>query len=137
MGHCLHACPSCSRHVRTTESACPFCGEPLGEQFAAACPRRQLSGRPLSRAALIFASATAVAGCGKTRGDPYPHATPAYAVAPPDTAPYAQPVALYAVAPVDTVAHPIDAGADGSKPGAPDASTPATPSDAGRRKPKA
>jgi hypothetical protein len=62
----LVPCPSCSRHVRSSEAACPFCATTLPESLAAravpSAPRR------LERlAAFTFAASLAVAGCnGKT-----------------------------------------------------------------------
>jgi hypothetical protein len=57
----LSLCQSCKRHIRVTESACPFCGaaftpahEPQGLR-----PR----GRPGGRAALFLAGAAAAPGC--------------------------------------------------------------------------
>lgn len=57
----LSLCQSCKRHIRSTESVCPFCGaaftpppEPQGLR-----PR----GRPGGRAALFLAGAVAAPGC--------------------------------------------------------------------------
>lgn len=54
----LSACPSCARHVRVSESACPFCQSALGDAFRAA-PTRPAPGIRLARAAL-FALGTGV-----------------------------------------------------------------------------
>jgi hypothetical protein len=59
----LVPCPSCKRHVRAAEAACPFCSSALPEDLAAgaipSAPRR------LSRAAaFVFGASLAVAGCG-------------------------------------------------------------------------
>ena len=58
----LVPCPSCARHVRSTESACPFCASARVPSLAAA-PRSPA--KRLSRAALfaLGASAAAVAAC--------------------------------------------------------------------------
>lgn len=65
----LHPCPSCSRHVRPTEAACPFCASAFPDGFGAARrPEIANANRGLTRAALLFASATAIAGCGETTG---------------------------------------------------------------------
>lgn len=62
----LVPCPSCSRHVRSSEASCPFCATALPESLASravpAAPRR------LERlAAFTFAASLAVSGCnGKT-----------------------------------------------------------------------
>lgn len=65
MSH-LVPCPECSRHVRVTETACPFCSLPLD---LADAPSPVLPGQRLSRAATLafgatLASATALAACG-------------------------------------------------------------------------
>ena len=55
----LAACPSCARHVRVSESACPFCRAALSDAFRAT-PARQAPRARLTRAAL-FALGTGVA----------------------------------------------------------------------------
>lgn len=124
---CLHSCTSCSRHVRATESSCPFCDAPLGADFVDACPRSKTkaAGRRLTRAAILFAGATALAGCGG-KADTAPNgqsssgssgdgsssgAVAVYGPGPIDASvndaadasddPDAGPVALYGPAPVD------------------------------------
>jgi hypothetical protein len=66
----LVACPACTRHVRVTEEACPFCGARLPSSLRESAPPQGPSVR-LSRAALLAlgtlgtAGALAVApGCG-------------------------------------------------------------------------
>jgi hypothetical protein len=55
----LLACPSCSRHVRADERACPFCAAVVPASFAAApAPRRPT--RRLNRAALYAFGATSI-----------------------------------------------------------------------------
>lgn len=66
MSH-LVACAGCERHVRTSETLCPFCGDvlPLSLRTSAAPP---VPTRRLGRAA-IFAFGTALAaatGCGES-----------------------------------------------------------------------
>jgi hypothetical protein len=58
----LVPCPSCARHVRATESACPFCAT---ARVPSAAPVTRTPGQRLSRAALfaLGASAAAVAAC--------------------------------------------------------------------------
>lgn len=69
----LVPCTECARHVRASESTCPFCGA----EIAAVAPR-ELSPMPadrlLARAAITFAAAaaTAVTACGKTDVPPQP-----------------------------------------------------------------
>ena len=61
----LRPCVSCTRHVRSTESACPFCGTHLPE--AANAPTRSIAG--LGRAAIMAFGALAVSaevGCNVT-----------------------------------------------------------------------
>lgn len=54
-------CPECSRHVRLTDAACPFCGSdaarPVPKQ-----PRR--STQRVTRAALFFAGVLGASACG-------------------------------------------------------------------------
>jgi hypothetical protein len=59
----LAPCPSCRRHVRVVESACPFCGSAVA--LGAIAPRG-VYGQRLGRAALFtFGAAIATtAGCG-------------------------------------------------------------------------
>jgi hypothetical protein len=60
----LLACPACSRHVRVSESHCPFCGTELAATFGLG-PGPEPPPRGLSRAALYrrsLAAAGAVAG---------------------------------------------------------------------------
>ena len=114
----LQPCTGCKRHIRIDESACPFCSVALGEDFRARAtvPNGALR-RPLTRAALLFASATAIAACtsgtGTTSGG-YSSGEPAYGGPPidPDSgdardatsdgpSKFDGPVALYGPAPVD------------------------------------
>lgn len=64
---CLHVCPSCERHVRSVETICPFCDATLPDDFGV-CGEPRGTGRPLTRAAFILMSATALTACGKTAG---------------------------------------------------------------------
>ncbi len=60
----LLPCPSCARHVRQTESGCPFCGSALALADAA---QRTMPTQRLGRAATFAfgaAIATSVAACG-------------------------------------------------------------------------
>ena len=63
-GSQLSPCPTCSRHLRQTERACPFCGAALHAAFqSAAAPATSR----VARSALFALGATsvaAVAGCG-------------------------------------------------------------------------
>lgn len=57
----LVPCPSCARHVRSNESACPFCSAQMGDAGSRAVP---MAGRRLERlAAFTFAASLAVTGC--------------------------------------------------------------------------
>jgi hypothetical protein len=61
----LLACPSCGRHVRLSELACPFCEAPLPLSFANTILPRA-SGLRSSRGALFALGATSLAlaaGC--------------------------------------------------------------------------
>lgn len=57
----LLPCPSCARHVRRTESACPFCSAAIS---LAGVPERRLPTERLGRAAtLAFGVATSLSAC--------------------------------------------------------------------------
>jgi hypothetical protein len=56
----LQPCPSCARHIKTEESTCPFCGQATPQGFSGLV--RPRGAAPLSRAAVLFMSATAVTG---------------------------------------------------------------------------
>jgi len=100
----LALCASCARHVRASETVCPFCGGTRGEAVPLPLSRA-------TRAALVFGSATmVVAGmaCGGTL-DPTDAGTATDASARPDSSAvplYGAPVPPYGVPP------PPDAGAD-------------------------
>lgn len=61
---CLHPCPSCTRHVRSSESACPFCDAALPGKCV--LPHAAPVGHVANRAVLAFVAATTIAACGKT-----------------------------------------------------------------------
>ncbi|MBX3213690.1 MAG: hypothetical protein KF850_16750 [Labilithrix sp.] len=57
----LLPCPSCARHVRSSESACPFCAASLTSHAKRVVPA---AGRRLERlAAFTFAATVTVTGC--------------------------------------------------------------------------
>ncbi len=84
----LVLCESCSRHVRSTESKCPFCGaERASTEPAALSPFR-----PANRAAVFFFTATSLVACGKkdaakSETDVTPDAANTAVMAPPYGAP--------------------------------------------------
>jgi len=65
----LSPCPSCTRHVKVGSASCPFCG---GEVPTDVPLRATPAGRPLSRAALLFAGAAAVSACSSSTTGPAP-----------------------------------------------------------------
>ena len=78
MNH-LVPCPECGRHVRVSESECPFCALPLD---LASTPEPRLPSTRLSRAATLafgatLASATALAACSG-ESSPAPAPVPVY-----------------------------------------------------------
>ncbi len=94
----LVPCEACSRHVRAVETACPFCDAPRTTSHGPIAPP---FGRPLSRAAIVFATAAATTACGKTTTDVRPPPDPnppvvvaAYAPAPPPDAAFVAPTPL-------------------------------------------
>jgi hypothetical protein len=118
MAH-LRPCTECQRHVRGSETRCPFCDAELG---AVAPAGAKGAGTPLTRAAIIFGAAATVAACVSGGPDPGPTsssssggsssgtsgntsssgAAPAYGVPEIDSGPEDSggPVALYGPAPV-------------------------------------
>lgn len=65
----LVPCPKCTRHVRRSETACPFCGAGVTDAMARA-PERAMPTMRLGRSALfVFAAASVgAAGCGGDTG---------------------------------------------------------------------
>lgn len=57
----LSLCQSCKRHIRASESACPFCG--AAHRLAPEAQTLKPRGRPGGRAALFLAGAAAAPGC--------------------------------------------------------------------------
>ena len=143
----LALCPACTRHVRVTEEACPFCEAKLPASLRESAPPKGPSVR-LSRAALFALGALgtgtlAVApGCGgnttsttipNDAGDDATDATinalPPYGIAPIPDANFAP---MYGIAPVpdaddesasDASAVPDASDAGGASDGAPDAAS--------------
>ena len=74
----LLPCPSCSRHVRRTESGCPFCGGALA--FAEE-PTRAMPTQRLGRAATFAFGAAVATTLSACAGNP----VPLYGAPPPDT----------------------------------------------------
>lgn len=69
----LVPCPGCSRHVRASDIACPFCAiavaSRLGQVAAPALPRRQIPRAALfAFGAATVAGAAGLAGCGDDDG---------------------------------------------------------------------
>lgn len=115
----LRPCTACHRHVRGSETRCPFCDADLTPPSEAAGVK--IPGTPLTRAAIIFGAATVVAACSSGGPDPGPSsssggsssgntssssgAAPAYGVpeidsGDPNTKDSGGPVALYGPAPI-------------------------------------
>jgi len=97
----LVPCRACARHVRDAETTCPFCGAAI----EATAPRELAplpNDRKLTRAALTFATAAAIAttACGKSAvgesppPQPTPTDVPAPAYGPPPMDPTTTPVAV-------------------------------------------
>src|ERR1051326_8322330 len=78
----LVACPSCNRHLRTSESTCPFCNADVRAAIANTPPRPIPTGH-LSRAAMMaFAAAhLGVAACGGDARTDIGVPAPAYGLA--------------------------------------------------------
>jgi hypothetical protein len=90
---CMHPCSSCARHVRSYETACPFCDAPL--PGACVLPDAPPLARVASRAALAFFATAAIVACGKTSSgnDPQPQLTK-YGPPPMDIAPPPEPAVV-------------------------------------------
>jgi hypothetical protein len=120
MSQRLHPCPTCARHLRAGEIACPFCGAAIAAVPLAA--RRAPKGGAVTRAALLFAGATAVAACGSTTtGESIPDAggptTDGTTGGGTSGSPEPVPLPMYGAAVVDAGhdagdASPTDAGTD-------------------------
>lgn len=112
----LVPCAGCGRHVRTSDSACPFCGQTIDRDAAnRAVPRS--GGARLGRAALFAFGATiaaTAAACGTTPSNPDASGNDAQ-VQDTGVAPDAGSMALYGAPPADTG---VDTDADDGSPGA-------------------
>ncbi|MFO0664129.1 MAG: hypothetical protein U0174_09260 [Polyangiaceae bacterium] len=117
----LVPCPSCGRHVKASDAACPFCAGIMPQKAA-------LTGRTLGvRAAMFFGASAVVVACGgKTEcTDDRTDCTSSSSSTSSSGAPvYGAPVAMYG-APA-----PGDAGSDATGDGGSDASSDATVNDA-------
>jgi hypothetical protein len=83
----LVACPSCARHLRVNEAACPFCGAVLPDSVRESAPPQPPAVR-LTRAALFaFGTGTLALAPGCSSSSPSPDAglvyAPPYGIAPP------------------------------------------------------
>ena len=76
----LVQCPACDRHVRASESACPFCG---AEHIPEAPSRRTVAGRVGRAAIFALGASMSLAACGETTMPP----APAYGTPPADAGP--------------------------------------------------
>jgi hypothetical protein len=113
----LVTCPGCSRHVKPTDSSCPFCS-------ALVPPQPAVAARPRVRRALMAAGAAAVAiACSSndtTQADSGPNAIDAAYGGPPFDAGADTIATFYGGPPIDS-----------SVPDAADASAPKDASDGG------
>lgn len=112
----LVPCPSCQRHVKSEENACPFCEAAMPTKVAVASRAYGV------RAAMLFGAGVAVIGCGPRAqaamyGGPPPPPASASATSSSTSAVPEAPVAAYgAPAPenlmpeVKDAGTPIDAG---------------------------
>ena len=98
----LEPCPACQRHVKVTETACPFCAASLADAFATLAPRvvpRARLGRAAMFAAGVMASQSA---CGDNIK---PHADaviiPAVDAQPDSDIDAPQGMPIYSAAPTD------------------------------------
>jgi hypothetical protein len=64
MSPAMHPCLSCGRHVRASETSCPFCASAFRAPNVVAAPA--VGPRFVSRGALLVAGALAIGGCEST-----------------------------------------------------------------------
>ncbi|MDP3275031.1 MAG: hypothetical protein Q8Q09_07525 [Deltaproteobacteria bacterium] len=85
----LYPCNSCGRHVKHSDSVCPFCHSALtpSRDTDVTLPR-------MSRAALVMGAALAMGGCDKPEPHPIPQGQTQPTVTPPER-------------PQDMVVHPV------------------------------
>jgi hypothetical protein len=103
----LVACPACARHVRVSETACPFCGVVLAASLRASAPP-EAPGVRLARAAMF------ALGAGTLAIAPGPRAASATGCS---STGIEAPLPPYGIAPVP------EAGTDGADDGGPDTGT--------------
>ncbi len=83
----LRPCPSCARHVRSSEATCPFCdalvppAEAKGSTHVGRLGRAALF---VAGTAIVAASATAAVGCGPDKPPPNPNLNKPYGAPPAD-----------------------------------------------------
>jgi hypothetical protein len=120
----LHPCPSCTQHLRASETVCPFCDASLPAGSGASA-RPLPPGRPMSRAALLFVTATAAASCGGSTEAGSPPPADGGREAATDSGGGGgdldgQPVALYGPGPIYEAGPRPDAGPDAPSEASPD-----------------
>ena len=72
----LIACPSCHCHVKLGAPSCPFCAHELPLEVSPR-PALPVSGKSLTRAAILFAGASTVGACGGLDPSPVVYYGPA------------------------------------------------------------
>lgn len=83
----LRPCPSCARHVRSSEATCPFCDAVVPTaKTTTSTPVGRLGRAALFVAgtAIVAASATAAVGCGPDKPPPNPNLNKPYGAPPAD-----------------------------------------------------
>jgi len=120
----LVPCPSCRRHVRSTEQSCPFCASSLPEDLRArpnAAPANKRLHRSVLFAAGAVAGAVVIGACSSSSdGTPTPptdSGTTSDATSSDGTPDDGNPAVMYGPAPFDTA--PDDDGAPMPKYGGP------------------
>jgi hypothetical protein len=97
-------CQSCSRHVKSSDAACPFCGEATATATTAGTPAlrgaRQRSRLLFGAAAAAVAGATAMTGCSSSSTSVPAYGLPADSGAQADSGDDGGSVVLYG-APAD------------------------------------
>ena len=71
----LAPCPQCRRHIRATESLCPFCASAMAPEALAAGVVPGAVGRLSRAAAFVFSTSVALAACEAGKTTPTPSGT--------------------------------------------------------------
>ena len=97
----LSPCPVCSRHVKVTDTRCPFCECALPSERTESLPSSASEPLRLSRSAMLLAGAALAVGC-----DRYTSTAEVYGSPPPP------PSVVHAARDASALSSHVDASAD-------------------------